>query len=188
MRRNVIIIAVVLLVMAGGYFVSTRFTTPTGGQMANAGQLNLPAEPELAYNFTLTALSGETISLADLEGQWVLVNFWATWCHPCVKEMPYLQHLADEYEVVVLGVNFNESAATVTKFVDDHDIAFPILMNPDDVTLTMYQARALPRTFVIAPDGTIALQIIGELVPETVDAWFEEHVPPQQKTANLVGQ
>lgn len=188
MRRNVIIITIVLLVMAGGYFVSIHFTTPTDGQGANAGQLNPPAEPELAHNFTLTALSGETISLAELEGRWVLINFWATWCPPCVKEMPYLQQLADEYEVVVLGVNFNESTATVTKFVDDHDIAFPILMNPDDVTLTMYQARSLPRTFVIAPDGTIALQIIGELAPETVDAWFDEHVPPQQKTANLVVQ
>ncbi|MCB0166378.1 MAG: redoxin domain-containing protein [Anaerolineae bacterium] len=188
MRRNLIIIAIVLLVVAGGYFVSTRFTTPTNDHVVSAGQLNPPAEPELAHNFTLTALSGETISLAELEGRWVLINFWATWCHPCVKEMPYLQHLADEYDVAVLGVNFNESAASVTKFVDEHNLSFPILMNPDDVTLTMYQARSLPRTFIIAPDGTIALQIIGELTPETLDTWFEEHVPPQQKTANLVVQ
>ncbi|MCB0212539.1 MAG: TlpA family protein disulfide reductase [Anaerolineae bacterium] len=137
-----------------------------------------PMTPEPIYNFTMETLDGETVSLEDFEGQWVLVNFWATWCHPCVKEMPYLQRIADEGEMVVLGVNFNESPGAVETFIEEHNITFPILMNPSDVVLTMYQARSLPRTFVITPDGTIVQRIIGEIVPEQFDAWREQHVKP----------
>ena len=134
--------------------------------------------PEPIYNFTMETLDGKTVSLEDFEGQWVLVNFWATWCHPCVKEMPYLQSIADEGDMVVLGVNYNESSGAVKSFVEEHNITFPILMNPSDVVITMYQARSLPRTFVIAPNGTIVQRIIGEIDPEQFNTWREQHVKP----------
>jgi peroxiredoxin len=132
--------------------------------------------PEPAYNFTLQTLDGDLVSLADYQGQWVLLNFWATWCAPCAKEMPYLQALADAGDIVVLGVNFNESPAAVAEFVSDYNLTFPILLNPDDVVLTMYKVRALPRTFVIAPDGMVVQQFYGEIVPAQFEAWLEEQV------------
>jgi thiol-disulfide isomerase/thioredoxin len=131
--------------------------------------------PELARDFTLTSLAGDPVSLSDYRGQWVLVNFWATWCIPCIEEMPYLERLATERELVVLGVNFKEGADTVAAFVAEHRLTFPILLAPDEVTLIVYGVRALPRTFMVAPDGTIAYQIAGAIDPETFDQWLDEH-------------
>ncbi|HMQ54461.1 MAG TPA: redoxin domain-containing protein [Anaerolineae bacterium] len=135
-----------------------------------------PMTPEPVYNFTLKTLAGETVSLDEFQGEWVLINFWATWCHPCVEEMPYLQQIADEGDMVVLGVNFNESPEVVTQFVDEHHISFPILMDPSEVILTMYQARSLPRTFVVDPDGMVVQRIVGPVIPEQFDPWREQNV------------
>lgn len=132
--------------------------------------------PEPADDFTLESLTGDSVTLSDLQGQWVLVNFWATWCPPCVSEMPYLQKIADERDMVVLGVNFKESRETVEKFVTENNITFPILMNPDDRLLLFYQARSLPRTHVIAPDGTVVLRVIGPISDEEIfDTWLDDH-------------
>jgi thiol-disulfide isomerase/thioredoxin len=136
------------------------------------------ATPEMSRDFTLSTLDGETITLSDLRGEWVVLNFWATWCPPCVKEMPYLNQVAAERDVQVLGVNFNEDVSLVAQFVDDHAIAFPILMQPDDITLLFYGVRGLPRTFVVAPDGTLAYKGAGQLDPAAFDAWLDAHQVP----------
>lgn len=144
--------------------------------------------PELAHDFTLETLNGKTVTLSDLRGQWVLINFWATWCRPCVEEMPALQKLAQERGLVVLGVNFNEPGEAVAEFIAQHHISFPILMNPDDITLLTYQVRALPRTFVIAPDGTMALSIAGTIDSRQFDAWLDTHLIETAEKANTVAE
>jgi thiol-disulfide isomerase/thioredoxin len=136
--------------------------------------------PMSARDFTLESLDGESVSLQELRGQWVLVNFWATWCPPCVSEMPYLQQVADERDMAVLGVNFKESEAAVERFVAENDITFPILMNPDELLLLFYQARSLPRTHVIDPEGNIALSIIGAVDEERFGAWLERQGVPRK--------
>jgi peroxiredoxin len=148
----------------------------TGGNTTAYAALEPGVISEPAPDFTLEALTGETVTLSDLRGQWVVINFWATWCLPCVKEMPYLQKMAAERDMVVLGVNFNEAPETVAQFVAEHNLSFPILMNPDDITLLVYQVRGLPRTFIIAPDGTIALRIVGEVDPDQLDRWLDDHL------------
>lgn len=77
------------------------------------------AEPP--YNFTLTALTGESVTLADLRGRWVILNFWATWCAPCRAEMPYLQQLAQTHasSLVVLGINMREEPPEIQPFIDE---------------------------------------------------------------------
>ena len=142
-----------------------------------AGQQSAPAAatptPELARDFTLTTLDGESVSLSDYRGQWVLLNFWATWCSPCVEEMPYLNQLAIERNLAVLGVNFKEDAAPVAQFVAEQGIDFPILLQPDDITLLYYGVRGLPRTFLIAPDGALAHTAIGALRPAEFSATLD---------------
>jgi thiol-disulfide isomerase/thioredoxin len=127
----------------------------------------------LARDFTLTTLDGESVSLSDYRGQWVLLNFWATWCGPCVEEMPYLNQLAAERDLAVLGVNFKEDTAPVAQFVAEKGIDFPILLQPDDITLLFYGVRGLPRTFLIAPDGTVAHTAIGALRPAAFSATLD---------------
>jgi thiol-disulfide isomerase/thioredoxin len=113
------------------------------------------------------------VTLSDYRGQWVILNFWATWCPPCVEEMPYLNQLAAERDLVVLGVNFNEDRERVAAFVAEQGIDFPILLAPDEITLLFYGVRGLPRTFVIAPDGALAHTAIGALRPAEFSAWLD---------------
>lgn len=132
------------------------------------------AVPEPAPEFTLPTLDGGEIALSDYEGEWVILNFWATWCPPCVSEMPYLQTLSDR-GLNVLGVNMTETADEVKQFTTQHGIDFPILMDPDVNTILDYQARQLPRTVIIAPDGTIVLRIAGAIDGERLDPWLADH-------------
>lgn len=127
-----------------------------------------------AHDFTLLSIDNETYQLSQLQGEWVLVNFWATWCAPCVEEMPYLQQVADEREITVLGVNMRESAEAVAAFSAEHKIRFPLLLDPDDDTVIAYNTISLPVTAVVAPDGTIALQQFGPLEPDVFGAWLDE--------------
>jgi thiol-disulfide isomerase/thioredoxin len=138
-----------------------------------AAAIHAATTPEAARDFSLTTLDGGSLALSELRGQWVLLNFWATWCPPCREEMPYLNQVANEREMVVLGINFNEDHATVEQFVRDHQLTFPMLLNPDDITLLVYGVRGLPRSFVIAPDGAIAATIVGAIDPGQFDAWLD---------------
>ena len=168
-----------MMLSAALLLASCSSTTST----ASTGQPAVPdaaATPEMSRDFTLATLDGDTLSLSDLRGAWVVLNFWATWCPPCVEEMPYLNQIAAERAVHVLGVNFNEDALMVRQFVADHALSFPILMQPDDITLLVYAVRGLPRTVVIAPDGAIAHTISGQIDPAAFDAWLDAQQIPHR--------
>lgn len=128
----------------------------------------------LAPHFQLATLTGESISLSELRGRWVVINFWATWCIPCREEMPYLQMLADQHadQLTVLAVNLREPASTIQPFVDELGLRLPILVLPDDQTLLAYGVRGLPLTVVVAPDGSLVLRQVGPLTPPSFDRWL----------------
>jgi thiol-disulfide isomerase/thioredoxin len=154
------------------------------GCASAATPVSAPAEPaatatlELARDFTLPTLSGEPLTLSEQRGRWVLLNFWATWCPPCVQEMPYLNQIASERDMVVWGVNFNEPAGAAATFVEQHGITFPILTELDDITELVYKVRGLPITYVIDPNGAIAKTVIGQLDPAEFDDWLDAHAVP----------
>ncbi len=169
--RMIVLGALVVAVVLAGCRATV---VPDAVTLSRPSSASIP-EPtrEPAYDFTLTTLDGESVTLSDLQGDWVLVNFWATWCPPCVREMPYLQEIAETRNTHVLGVNMGESEEQVGSFVSEHDITFPILMGADQVLSIAYNARSLPQTYVIAPDGTIALRVMGAVQPETFDPWLD---------------
>jgi peroxiredoxin len=120
------------------------------------------AAPALA----LQDLAGREVRLADLRGRTVVVNFWATWCAPCVAEMPSLQALHESLAddgVRVLAVNMQENPSRVRAFVERLALTFTVVRDPDGRTGRAWGARALPTSFVIAPDGRVALVAMGEV-------------------------
>lgn len=136
----------------------------------------VPAEPvELAHDFALPTLDGQTLTLSEQKGGYVLVNFWATWCVWCVEEMPYLQEVADRGQIQVWGINMRETVDEMNTFVDEHNISFPILLSPDNDTILAYPG-GMPRTFIIGPQGDIVHTIFGPIDPAKFDAWLEENV------------
>ena len=111
---------------------------------------------------SLTALDGKTYSLAGLRGKVVLLNFWATWCPPCRKEMPDLDKLYREFSskgLVVLAVS-DEKRETVKKFLAGKDYRFPILLDPDRKLHSDFDVEGIPNTFLFDRDGNLIAQSI----------------------------
>lgn len=148
-----------------------------------AGVQNRPRETatvfplETAPDFRLHTLAGDEVALHDFQGRWVLINFWATWCTPCREEMPTLQRLADTHadHLTVLGINMREETTIIQPFLDELDITFPILLQPDNDTLLAYGVRGLPLTFLINPEGHLVWRQIGPLQSAEIEALLPPH-------------
>jgi peroxiredoxin len=112
--------------------------------------------------FTLKDLSGKTWTLADLRGKVVLINFWATWCPPCRKEMPDLESLYGRFEskgLVVLGIS-DEEAAKVEPFISERKVSFPVLLDPGRKVNEMFVVDGIPKSFVYDREGKLVAQSI----------------------------
>lgn len=113
-------------------------------------------------DFTLTDLEGKIWHLHDLQGKVVLVNFWATWCPPCRKEMPDLQALYDKYKdrgLVILAIS-DEDAGKVQPFIADRHISYPVMLDPGRKVNDLYQVEGIPKTFVYDRNGKMVAQSI----------------------------
>lgn len=113
----------------------------------------------------LTTLHGQVFDLAELKGQVVLVNFWATWCPPCVHEMPSMQHLADSFKgkpFTIVGVNMAEDANTVRTFLQQRvHVNFPIILDVNGQALKAWHVFAFPTSYVLDKRGQIRYALFG---------------------------
>lgn len=124
-----------------------------------------------APEFTAIALEdGNPVSLTDYRGQILLVNLWATWCHPCREETPYLQSVYERYRdrgLRILGVSVDLTAdsAAVVEFVHEFGVEYDIALDPEAVSREVFLARGLPTSVVIDRDGAVAFSWVGP-IPE----------------------
>jgi len=126
-----------------------------------------------APDFTAQTLDGQTVRLSDFRGRVVLLNFWATWCPPCVREIPRLVRVADAYKndgLVVLGLNttFQDDRAKVEQFTREQGISYPVLLDPDGVASEKYPARLMPTTVLIDRQGQMVHIKVGEVDEATL--------------------
>jgi peroxiredoxin len=125
-----------------------------------------PIRPgQLAPEFTLPLLEGgEPLSLADLRGRVVLLNFWATWCKPCEDEMPAMQRLHEQLAgpgFVLLAVSLDQGTEEVAAFRQRLGLTFPILLDPGKRVSESYQTYRYPESYLIGRDGRILARYIG---------------------------
>lgn len=114
----------------------------------------------------LRDLDNRAHRLADYRGKVVLINFWATWCGPCRDEMPSIQELKRKLAgrpFVVLAVNLDEPETRIRKFLGEVKIDFTVLLDPERRVSKAWDARILPASFVVGPDGRIRYSLIGEI-------------------------
>jgi cytochrome c biogenesis protein CcmG/thiol:disulfide interchange protein DsbE len=112
--------------------------------------------------------AGSEVSLDDLRGRIVVLNFWASWCEPCEREAPILNEVAQRYRdsdarVVVLGLNVQDLSDEARAFARQFGLAYPSLRQGGDQAYRDYELTGLPETFVIDPRGRIALKLVGEI-------------------------
>ncbi len=176
-------IALALFAVLGGVFLAVRASRGNSGGGPTLSGAPTPAETpfpeegvgplddqvplrgEPAPDFVLRDSDGNLVKLSDFRGSVVLVNFWATWCTPCKKELPEFQKLYAEKKdegLVVLAINWQESRATARAFFDGRGLTMPLLLDSGGV-YDQYKLRGLPASFFVDRQGRIATLHFGEL-------------------------
>lgn len=124
-------------------------------------------------DFTVKDLAGLPVSLSDLRGKTVLVNFWATWCTPCKEEMPLLQAYYDAHRddnFILVGVNVSDDVEDAEAFVIKYGYTFPVWSDPPGNVLIDLNMNGLPTSLVVDADGNVVKRWIGPLAQEDLDS------------------
>ncbi len=118
---------------------------------------------QLAPSFALLDLDGERVRLEDLRGQFVLVDFWATWCGPCRQSMPVLEQFSERMgdRLTLLSVNLKEREDVVLSYADQNDLQSRILLDLDGAITRAYQVEAIPMQFLIDSEGIVRQAVAG---------------------------
>ncbi len=122
------------------------------------------SEKVLAPDFTLADVNGRRVRLGSFRGKVVFLNFWATWCPPCIQEMPTMEKLHGEFGgkgLVILAVNFRENPEQVKAFLKEHQLTFTTLLDPKGKVFELYQAWSLPATSIVNKKGQAVGKVIG---------------------------
>lgn len=143
------------------------------GQTVEANPNNLKTK---AINFKLKDLNGNELSLSDLKGKKVFLNFWATWCPPCKAEMPEIEKLYEETknsDLVIITVEIGEPLETVKPFIESNKYNFKVLLDPDQSVATKYNINSIPTSYFIDTDGNIVSKHVGGMNIEQMKAYIK---------------
>lgn len=138
---------------------------------------------DMAPDFKLTQINEsnveETIHLSELQGKGIMLNFWATYCKPCEKEMPFMEELYPKYEddIEIVAVSLDMSELVIHDFIDKYDLTFPVVHDKKSDLMDLYNIGPIPSTYFINPDGEIHEIVAGTLSLETLEEKFEEIKP-----------
>lgn len=134
-------------------------------------QAAMPSHPTLQ----VTTLAGATFDLAAQRGHWVIVNYWATWCVPCIKEMPDISHfVATHKNVRAIGLAYEDSdPGDIKAFLAKHPVVYPVAQVTLDKPLKDFdEPRGLPTTYLIGPDGEVAQRRVGPVTETMLKQWI----------------
>jgi len=133
-------------------------TSCPGQSTTNGGTTGPPEVGKLAPDFQFQGSDEQLVSISDLKGKPILINFWQVRCPPCRSEMPHIQQFYDEQpgdEVVLLVINIGESSSQVTQFMQSEGFSFPVLLDTEGNIAQQYNIMAIPTTFLIDTSGII---------------------------------
>jgi cytochrome c biogenesis protein CcmG/thiol:disulfide interchange protein DsbE len=154
------VLPIILLVVLGvALIVRGPATSPT-------------AIGSVAPDFSVTDLDGNPIHLADLRGRPVIVNFWASWCVPCIEELPLLRDASARHAddgLVVVGIVYQDRSQAARDFMARNGATWAAAADPDGRVADSYGILAPPETYFIARDGTIAARVLGQFSSATLD-------------------
>lgn len=188
-RNTIRSLLVVLLIVV----VGTLYAGGTGEPTANTETASLPLDKRrsqqkellssigirvfddriAAVDFEVTTLEKGDTTLENLRGEFVFLNFWATWCPPCREEMPAMEAMSREFSQLpftILAMSVQEDRDTVQRYVDEFGFTFPIGLDPTGRVASHYGVRGLPTTYFIDSDGVVLGMLIG------IRDWHDENV------------
>ena len=129
-----------------------------------------------APDFTGELMDGTSITLSELQGKPVIINFWATWCGPCVKEMPAFERLKDDFgdKIGIIAVNCGDDAETVKDFVEENGYTFPVVLDEEYSISMLYPTNSIPYTVVLDAEGKVTHISTGALDADTMYERYKE--------------
>ena len=140
--------------------------------LANAHAIEMP----------LTAINGDQLNLSRYQGRWVVVNYWATWCPPCIEEMPELQAFHDDHvetDALVIGINSELiSRNQLNSFLDTYFISYPIFLSKPSQESELGLIPGLPTTFLVSPQGKVVARQIGPVTRDMLEQFIEKWQAP----------
>jgi thiol-disulfide isomerase/thioredoxin len=135
--------------------------------------------------FELQDVQGQLHRLSDYQGKWVIVNFWATWCSPCIKEIPELMRFHQQYrdqDIVVIGINFEElTVEQLQQAIDEFNIDYPVLRIGSVPLVPFEPLKGLPSTFAVSPQGRLVKSWIGPVDGEVLQSFIASQL--ERKTS-----
>ncbi|WP_153733467.1 peroxiredoxin family protein [Sporosarcina obsidiansis] len=155
---------------------------PEDWQVAeNAGKPGL-TKGDLAPDFELTTLTGETVKLSDYRGKKVMLNFWASWCPPCRTEMPHMETYYNEYKdssnMEILAVNMTKTEKnkedSAKAFVEEYQLTFPILLDTKSEVMKTYGVKVYPTTYILNTEGVITDKVMFALDDKMLKQLIDE--------------
>lgn len=167
MRSSILSVLAIVL----GYVFYTNFMS---------GEEKAIQEGDIAPNFILTTMEGEKVELEELRGQGVFLNFWGTYCPPCVDEMPYMDNQYQDFKdrgVEILAVNVGESDLAIERFADRLDLTFPILKDKNKSVMDRYGVGPLPSTYLLDENGEVQRVLTGAMTEDDIKSYMEEIEP-----------
>ena len=137
-----------------------------------------------AADFKLTDTQGQTHTLSGYKGKWVLVNYWATWCPPCLEEIPDLiaLHNNKKNNLVVIGIAMDyRNPKDVIDFADSMLVDYPIVLGNREMVRQIGPVQGLPTTYLFNPDGKMVAQQVGAITRQMVEAYIASKTPAKTK-------
>ncbi|GAB1597132.1 TlpA family protein disulfide reductase [Lysobacter claricitrinus] len=173
-----------LLVALGLAACSERASTPAPGAPATPAPAKAAVAPKPDREhpqLQVDLVDGGRYDLAQHRGRWVVVNFWATWCGPCLKEMPELSKLAQRGDVDVVGLAYEDIAkADMQAFLKTHAPSYPIaILDTFNPPRDFDAPQGLPMTVIVAPDGHVANKVFGPVTIDAIDATIAQKPTPK---------
>ena len=156
MKKFILVLFLLLVVYGCGR------AEANSNEKGTEGKIGL-AKSNIAPDFTLKDMKGNEHRLSDYRGKVVIVDFWATWCPPCVLEIPHFVKFYNKYKekgLVILGVSLDTDLKRLENFVEDKKMEYPVLVNAQQVSVT-YAVQAIPTAYIIDKDGKIREKFMG---------------------------
>lgn len=202
MKKNIIIWATAIILVVVAVYTTNNYNSKTGAAVNPPSQNQQEVQavqtpnPEPAdsnkpesqqeqdkinlmadYDFTLEDLNGNKVTLSELKGKKVFLNFWATWCPPCKAEMPDIEKLYQETkdtDLVILAVNVGEDKKTVQDFIANNKYNFSVLLDVKGEVSRLYQVTGIPTSYFIDTEGYLDDAVVGSLPLESMKEYVNK--------------
>ena len=137
----------------------------------------------MAIDMPLDDINGNKVNLSSYKGKWLVVNYWATWCPPCIVEMPELQSFHDAHsdkDAMVIGINAEYiGKQQLQSFLEDYFITYPVFMSGPTQQSELGLIPGLPTTFLVNPEGEVVARQVGPVTHEMIEQFIENWQPQQ---------